>query len=295
MLRGYRYRLALLVWAALAAISPSSAHAQVSSVTDYASPVRQGTKTTYADLLRKIFPDVEMGSGEGQEATAQTSIPLNHLFGDYRGKVYRGQMRITGVYSPTAQKGIRRQLILLVQANSDDGELFNWGDISILALFQLEPSLKLLDAADTQADRFASFWEEQPLLALGPREDAVIIANSHHNSSQDYLWLTLVSAEDNRLRTIFDLPILLNTNGCGNSFSQTPSIAVLKGSGRGARSNLSVQVKLVKERDDENCEKRTAGYTRYYRSLLVWNSSKRMYEARGNALARLARFNEQKF
>jgi hypothetical protein len=236
-----------------------------------------------------------MDTGGAQDAMAQTSIPLNHLFGDYRGKVYRGEMRISGVYSPGEQKRNRGQLLLLVQAHSDDGELFNWGDISVLALFQLEPTVKLLDAADTQGDRFTSFWEEQPLLAISPQQDAVIIANSHHNSSQGYLGLTLVSAEDNRLRTIFELPTLLNTNGCGNNFSQTPSITVLKGSKNGARSNLSVQVKLVKERDDEGCEKRTAGYTRYYRALLVWNSSQRMYQATGNALTRLARFNEQNY
>jgi hypothetical protein len=293
--RGIRKTFLLFFGVAVALSNGSVADAQVRSVTDYASPVREGTKTTYADLLRKIFPDVEVGSGAGQEATAQTSTALNHLSGDYKGKVYRGEMRITGVYSPAERKGNRGQLMLLVQAHSDDGELFNWGDISILALFQLEPTLKLLDAADTQSDQFTSFWEEQPLLALSPLEDAVIIANSHHNSSQGYLWLTLISAEDNKLRTIFDLPILLNTNGCGNNFSQTPSIAVLKGSRKGARPNLSVEVKLVKERDDESCEKRTAGYTRYYRALLVWNPSKRMYEARGNALTRLARFNEQNF
>jgi hypothetical protein len=283
----------LLVGVALALITGSVSQAQVRSVTDYASPVREGSKTTYADLLRKIFPDVEMSGG--QDATAQTSTPLNHLFGDYKGKVYRGKMRITGVHSSAEQNGKQGQLMLLVQANSDDGELFNWGEISVLALFQLEPTVKLLDAMDTQADRFTSFWEEQPRLALGPLEDAVIIANSHHNSSQGYLWLTLVSADDDRLRMIFDMPILLNTNGCGTTFSQTPRIAVLKGGGKGARPNLSVEVKLVKERDDESCEKRTAGYNRYYRALLVWNSSKRMYEARGTALTRLARFNEQNF
>jgi hypothetical protein len=291
--RRIRKTVLLLFGVALALSNGSVSYAQVKSVTDYASPVREGTKTTYVDLLRKLFPDVEMSGS--QEATAHTTIPLNHLSGDYKGKVYRGEMRITGIYSPAGQKGNRGQLMLLVQARNDNGELFNWGDISILALFQLDPTLKLLDAADTQADQFTSFWEERPLLGLSPLEDAVIIANSHHNSSQGYLWLTLVSAEDNKLRMIFDLPILLNANGCGNNFSQSPSIAVLKGSRNGVRPNLSLEVKLVKERDDESCEKRTAGYTRYYLALLVWNSSKRMYEARGNALTRLARFNEQNF
>jgi hypothetical protein len=280
-----------LLWVALALLTASVAQAQVRTVTDYQSPVREGTKTTYLDLLRKLFPDVEMGAGGGADAKAQTSIPLNHLSGEYRGKVYRGEMQISGIYSPGDQRKNRGQLLLLVEAHNDDGgELFTWGDISVLALFQLEPTVKLLDAVDTQADRFTSFWEEQPLLRLNSRDDTVIIENTHHNSSQGYQWLTIVSVENNRLRTIFDLP-LLNEKACGNSFTQTPSINVLKGS-KGARPNLSVQVKMVKERDEEGCEKRTEGYTRYYRAVLVWNSSKRVYESRGNALARLARFNK---
>lgn len=279
---------------ALLLMAFSSTAQEIRTLTDYQSPVRAGTKITCLDLLRKIFPDVQMDAGAGQEAKAQTSIPLNHLFGDYRGKVYRGEMRITAVYTPVDQRRNPDRMLLLVQAHSEDGDLFTWGDISVLALFQLEPTVKLLDATDTQADRFNGFWDEQPILHLGPQASAFMIANSHHNSSQGYLGLTLVSAENNRLKTIFDMPLLLNTNGCGNNFTQTPTIKVLKGN-RGARSNLSVQVKLEKEPDEESCEKRSRGYTRYYRALLVWNSAKHKYESRGNALDRLARFNERKY
>lgn len=276
-------------------LTASVSHAQVMPVTDYQSPVSGATKTTYLDLLKKLFPDVEMGSGAGQDATARTSIPLNHLSGDYRGKVYRGEMKISGLYVSGDQRKNRGQLLMLVQMRNDEGgELFTWGDISVLALFQLEPSVKLLDAEDTQSDRFTSFWDEQPVIALGPQKEAFIIANSHHNSSQGYLALTIVSAENDKLRTIFELPTLLNMNVCGNSFTQTPSIAVLKGS-RGARPNLSVKIKLVKEPDALSCEKRTGGYSRQYHALLVWNSSKRIYESRGNALARLASFNERNY
>lgn len=287
-----KLRLAFLVLC-LTLVSASSAHAQVSRVTDYKGAVRNGI--TYLDLLRKIFPDVEMDSGEGQDAAlAQTSVPLNHLFGDYKNKAYRGKMRITDVFSPGDQSRSRGQLLLLVRAQSDDGELFNWGDMNVLALFQLEPTVRLLDAADTQADRFAGFWEEQPLLSVSPQHKIVVIANQHSNSSQGYLVLTLVSAENNKLRTIFELPTLLNRNECGGRFTQTPIISVMS-RGRSARPNLSVEVKLVKEPDDESCEKRTKGYTQYYRALLVWNSAKRMYESRGNALARLARLNERAY
>lgn len=286
--------VSLLMCGAFALINAVSSQAQVKRVADYHNPVRAGAKTTYLDLLKEIFPDVEMDSAAGHDATAHTSIKLNHLLGDYRGQPYRGEMKINSIESPGDHRRHQSRMLLLIHVGSDDGELFNWGEMSVLALFQLEPVVKLLDAADVQADRFTSFWEERPLLTISPQEDAVIIANTHHNSSQGYLRLALVAPENNRLRTIFELPTLLNTNVCGNSFSQSPSISALR-SAKGARYNISINIKLVKEADDESCEQRTRGFTKYYKALLVWNSSKRLYESRGAALDRLSRFNEKNY
>lgn len=282
------------MFVALVLLNASSSQAQVRSVDNYRNSVRNGARTTYLDLLKEIFPDVEMASASGHEATAKTTIPLNHLFGDYRGKLYRAQMKISSIESPGDHGRHKSRMFLLVHVDGDDEELFNWGGMSVLALFQLEPVVKLLDAADVQADRFTSFWEERPLLPISSQEDAAIIANTHHNSSQGYLRLALVAPEKDRLRTIFELPTLLNTNVCGNSFSQSPSIESSRGA-KGTRYNISISIKLVKEADDESCENKTRGFTRYYWALLVWNSAKRLYESRGNALDRLSRFNEKNY
>ena len=294
MLRRACRTVSLLMCGAFVLLNAALSQAQVTSVADYRNPVHAGARTTYLDLLKEIFPDLEMASAAGNEATAHTTVKLNHLFGDYRDKVYRGEMKISSIESPGDQGRNKNRRLLLVQVTSDDGELFNWGGISILALFQLEPAVKLLDAGDVQADRFTSFWEEKSLLPVSSHEDAFIIANTHHNSSQGYLRLALVAPEKDRLRMIFELPTLLNTNACGNSFSQTPSISTLR-SARGARYNISINIKLVKEADDESCEKRTRGFTKYYKTLLVWNPSTRQYASRGTALERLSRFNEKNY
>jgi shikimate kinase len=83
-------------------------------------------------------------------------------------------------------------------------------------------------------------------------------------------------------------------NVCGNSFSQTPIVNALR-SGRGAHFNISVRVKMVKETDDESCEKKTRGFTKYYKALLVWNPSARRYVSTSRALNQLSRFNEKSF
>jgi hypothetical protein len=262
-------------------------------VTNYEEAVGGGRKTTYLDLLRKIFPDAEMETGPGIDtAVAHRTIPLSHLFGDYKGKVYEGEMKIEQIERLQAKGQNSGHLLLLVHALGP--EIFSWDKISVLALFQLEPSFKLLDAGDVQADQFTSFWEEKPQLQIGPQHEAVIVESDHHNSSQSYLSLTMIATEGGKLKTAFDFPTLLHGNDCGNTFSQTPSVSVMKDV-TGAHYNIMVKVKLVKEPDDESCEKRTRGYTRYYESLLVWNSAKRRYETRGRGLDQLARFNQKNY
>ncbi|HEY6190595.1 MAG TPA: hypothetical protein VIW80_23285 [Pyrinomonadaceae bacterium] len=283
----------LSLWGALALIHAGPSYAQVSAVENYGNPVSSGASATYFDLLKKIFPDAEMDAAGSSEAVAHLSIPLDHLFGDYKNRVYRAQMKINAVESLFLQTGGRRRLLLLVHVESD-GEQFTWGELGVLALFELEPTARLLDATDIKADRFSNIREEQPVLHISAQADAVMITNYHHNSSQGYLNLTLLGTEGDRLRTIFDFPTLLNLNYCGNNSTQTPTIRVLRAS-RGGHFNISVKIRLVKEADDESCEKITRGFTREFNSVLVWNSSKRKYESTGNALRRLAQLNERNF
>lgn len=285
----------LSLWGALALIQADISYAQqVVSVDNYENPVIAGTSPTYFDLLKKIFPDVRMDTAGGTDAVANLSIPLKHLHGDYKNRVYRAGMKISGIESLSLQTGGRKRLLLLVHVESDD-EQFTWGGLGVLALFELEPAVKLLDATDIKADRFSGIWEDQPLLRTGPQADAVMVTNNHHNSSQNYLNLTMVGMEDDRLRPIFELPTLLNLNYCGNKSTQTPTIAVLRGRRGGGHFNISVKIKLVKEADDESCEKITRGFTREFNTTLVWNQAKRKYESTGSALGRLSRLNESNF
>jgi hypothetical protein len=277
----------------LALVHADVSRAQVAPVDNYREPLHSEASKTYFDLLKQIFPDAEMEAAGGAAASAHQSVPLNHLYGDYRNRVYHAEMQISSVERLFLQSGGRRRLLLLVHAESA-GEQFTWGELAVLALFELEPAVRLLDAADIKADRFSGIREEQPLLHISSQADAVMITNYHHNSSQGYLSLTLVGTEGNRLRTIFELPTLLNLNYCGNKSTQTPTINVLRAS-RGGHFNISVKIRLVKEPDDESCEKITRGFTREFNSVLVWNPAKRRYESTGSALGTLSGLNERNY
>ncbi len=283
--------IGLLTFITLVIISVPSSQAQISSETDFQSKVVAGKSATYLDLVRKVFPDVGRNSSDG--AIAHKSIALSHFFGDYKDIIYQEEMKITGVENPGAQTRNHGQVLVLIHVNSDSGGLSAWNELSILTLFELEPSVKLLDAVDIQADKFSGFWDEGPVIQIGAQTDAVIISNGHHNSSQGYQSLTVVAPINDRLRNVFDLPVVLSSNDCGNNITQTAKIDSIKAAGN-ARFNLSVNIKSIRNPDDASCEKRVKGYTQSYKSMLVWNTAKGKYLDSGVELDKLEKFNKKR-
>ena len=266
--------------------------AQVVRVEDYSKQVAPGSKATYLDLLNKIFPGVEL-TDDGR-AAAHSSIPLTHLFGDYERVSFDEKLVVVGVERLRLTNAKQRHLLLLVHAFGDGESESGREGVSVLALFRLAPTLQLLDATDVRADRFTSFWHSQPLLRLGPSSTAVVIANSHHNSSQGYLGLTIVAPVGGRLVTLFDLPTLLDLNACGGTLRQTARLTPLTRPRR-TRADILVRVRVAKSRDDGSCGPRTPAFTRHYRARLVWNDAKHTYEPRGQDLERLSKFNEKNY
>ncbi|HEV2764834.1 MAG TPA: hypothetical protein VGV38_17770 [Pyrinomonadaceae bacterium] len=288
-------RTSLLVFAAsLCALLSFSAPcaAQVTRVEDFGRPVAPGSKATYLDLLAQIFPVLEI-SDDGRPV-AQSSIPLTHLSGDYERTTFDEKLVVVGLEQLRLGNSKGRQLLLLAHAFGDGETTPGREGISVLALFRLAPKPQLLDATDVRTDRFTSFWHRQPLLRLGPRSDAVVIANSHHNSSQGYLSLTLVDPVEGKIVTLFDLPTLLDLNACGGTLRQTARLTPLP-SPRRARPDILVQIRVAKSRDDGSCGPRTPAFTRHYRARLVWHDANGRYYERGRDLERLSKFNEKNY
>src|SRR5205823_354099 len=136
------------------------------------------------ELIRLILPDaVEDDAGN---TTARKTITLRDLFDNSAPGDYEGRIKLDSFLTLPTQNGARQDLFLLLKLTSED-DLFTWGELNVLALVRRAPRPRLLDAAEIQADRFAELWSEHNTLAIGPRQEALVIANSHFNSSQGYL------------------------------------------------------------------------------------------------------------
>jgi hypothetical protein len=262
---------------------------------DLSSPVVKGSKTTCLQLMRKLFPDLSEEQIQDGAGTLHRAVTIRRIEGKGKKTVLQGDVKIQGFeVRPIRSEG--RELVLFsvdVSAESANEGMNYEGEASLLAVFSLTPSLRLLDEMDTKTDRFSGFWGERPLIHLDSHNDAFIIYSSHSNSSESYDIINALFVDKGRFKVIADL-FILNSQGCGVTFTETPYFRPIQAAGQ-KYPNVLVKVEVKKEADGEECERRTRGYTRYYQAIYRWNAMKSQYEGDPRQLDRFDKFNQKRF
>jgi hypothetical protein len=252
---------------------------------DLTTPVRSDSKTTYFELLRELFPDLQ------EDATAHRSIPLRSILEPHKKRTITAD--ITFNFKPYWINGEGRRLLLLwVELTDDDanpGTPFQGGTV-ILAVFRLEPSVSLLDAMEISGDRFTDPWGKRPILRLNSRSDAFIFSNNHWNAGESYYDIVILFVDAGRLKMIAN-QFIYNFTTCGATVSETPSFRVAADPGS-KYPKLLVKVKLRKEPEENSCKPLVRGYTRYYQGVYRWNKAKGEYKGHSRQLDMLDKFNK---
>ena len=190
--------LLLLAGSALAA-SP------LVEIKDLKQPLAAGSPTTYADLLKLIFPEKPAGQEEQPETP-----PVRSLSDYFKAQPLTAKKQeYGGVEALTIKDHGRPLLLLLVAATGERaGEE---GDAeeqpyNLLALFQTAPTPKLLDLVDIgqgmSMGMGEGFWTKNPLLELTPATQACMVYQEHFNSSQGYLQIHLLWVRNQRLEEL---------------------------------------------------------------------------------------------
>src|SRR5437763_11000738 len=103
------------------------------------SPVQSGSRTTYFDLLRELFPDLQ------RDASAHGSIPFRSLSEPRKKEAVEGN--ITFEFKPYWFKSEGRRLLMLwVELKADEanaGTPYEGGAV-VLSVFRVEPGVRLL-------------------------------------------------------------------------------------------------------------------------------------------------------
>jgi hypothetical protein len=276
----------------LLTIAPSEAEARSprgdnSQDVELSSPVRSGLRTTYFELLRELFPDLQ------RDATAHRSIPFRSLSEPRQSEAVTGDIKFE--FKPYWFKSEGRRLLLLwvnlKAEGANEGTPYE-GEADVLAVYSLEPRVRLLDSLDVKTDRFTGFWKDRPVFQLDSRSDAFIVYSTHWNAGESYTSLEMLFVDAGRLKTIAS-QFLYETQGCGASYTERPEFRAVADAGR-KYPKVLVSVKLRKQPDEAACEHPTRGYTRYFRGLYRWNALKGRYESRSRQLESFDKFNEKR-
>jgi hypothetical protein len=270
---------------------PSYLYAQTSPLNQptLRSIVRNGSDTTYFDLLRIILPDLQMQASELNAATAHRTIPFRNIESK-EADTLEGDFTVS-TFTTRSIKSEGRQIVLvqldLEAAGANEGTPYE-GEATLLAAFSFEPKPKLLDVMDLKTDRFTDLWEDQPVFQLTAQNDAFVIHNTHWNAGESYDDFRLLFLDGDRFKVITSI-FLFNTQGCGATFTETPHFSSMPAAGK--YPDIVVKVKVKKDADGAECSRRTRGYTKYYEAVFYWNRTKARYQTTSRQLDALDRFN----
>ena len=252
-----------------------------------------GTNTTHLELLRTIIPDLQVDVNDADVASGHKTIPIKHLRENTPRTALEGNIKLESFQTQWIKSDGRRVLLLEINLSAEEanqGTPYE-GEANLVAAFVVQPAVRLLDVMDVKTDRFSGFWENPSVFSLTPQSDAFVVNSSHSNAGESFNDLTVLFLNRNRLETITNL-FLFDTQGCGATFTETPSFRVQPGNIR--YPSVLVTVKVKKEADLEDCDRRTRGYVKTYQAVYQWNAAKGEYRTTSQQLKALDRFNRNR-
>jgi hypothetical protein len=277
--------LCLLIFALGA---PAGAAAQV----EVGARVPGSADLTYADLLKQVVPDLALADGE---ATGTQVQPLRHIAQGFGGDP-PANVAIRTVHTLALEAEGRRRLLVLAHLGASEDRV---EETVVLALFDQEPSPKLLDAVDVGMDRFTSLGQP-PLLRIGPKDEAIVTTSSHHNSHQSYRTTALLAVQGGRFKLIDTFSTLGDRVCKGRDElrnSQTLSFAAepSKGERYHAIRATVIEGETVKAGACGGKEGRARASSRRWSASYRWSEAGQAFVRSSDALKNLEARNEKRF
>jgi hypothetical protein len=293
MLKVNSLRLAALLSAWLLLGGEGLAASPLVEIKDLKQRVAAGSATTYADLLKLIFPEPP----PGQEEKPQTPT-VRQINGYYKAQPLTAKMSLKDVLALPIKAQGRPFLLLLVAATGEKVE--EEGDAAeqhfdLLALFQTAPTPRLLDLVDIgqviTMGMFDGFWGKNPRLDLTPGTQACIIFQEHFNSSESFLQIHLLWVRNQRLEEVLVVSPY-GVKALCKSFATRTVFRTEPDKGREFPKVVAkLSLKVEPSPKIEDCDKqRQRGFTRSYRGVWRWDPAQQKYGRTGGNLDELYKF-----
>ncbi len=249
-------------------------------ITDLKQPVAAGSPTTYADLLKLVFPEPPAGQQE-----APQTPPVRSLSDYFKAQPLTAKQGYGGVLALPIKDHGRPLLLLLVSATGERAEAEGDAEeqhFDLLALFQTAPTPKLLDLVDIGQGLIMgqnnSFWPSNPRLNLTPATQACLIYQEHFNSSQGYLPIHLLWVRNQRLEELLGVFAFGSKSFC-ESFATKAVFWTEPDKGREYPKVVAkLTLKMEPSPQDEDCDKnRQRGFTRSYQGAWRWDPAQQKF------------------
>ncbi len=250
-------------------------------------------KLTYRVLLEKIFHGIQ--KDKKGNVMALSTIPIRNALNSSSKLEYMDTLEIP-IPIPIMIKSAGKSLLLLeceiIKYDKESPNFFY--KAIVLGLFNPH-SGKLLDRATVEIGPVDETYIDD-IQALSLQQDAIVIYNFHHNSSQGYNHYSFISVVNNRLKKVFDFLILNDRRECQEIKFDPPKYIFSKNS---IKQFGDVWITLtetkIKNPDDYNCEGKKRTSVKKYKAHLIWDNRKKTYINQFKDFARLYKQNQANF
>jgi hypothetical protein len=280
----------LLLFAGVPGLLAGAGQAQAMEVSDLDAPVAPGAKTSYRQLVRKVFVGAE---SRGKKELEVTQVKLLRRPGTKERATVEGGMLLTGFDARWVGGDGRRNLLLsfsAVDAETKDGAD---SDNPFVVMVVPEGMSEPQDVADLKRDRF--MWMGDALLPIGP-DDAFFVSAAHHNSGQGYLMESLYHIREGRLRGIGESFTLSVDGGCRNMFRESSVWRTEPVAGSTyPRIVLTVTRRIGPgDEDRRDCGTKAKSQIEAYSGSWLWDAARKSYAAeKVDELRKLDAINEK--
>lgn len=240
----------------------------------------QNSEETYSKL-RLVFPDLN------KDDIANKSILIRSIFDANEAQEYQGEFKINSVTDVWIKSEGKKRLILFVNVTAKGDEpQFTWGELNVVALYDVERTIRLLDVVDVSADRENGYWGK---LEIHPDNDAFVFEHKHHNAGENFTAFTFVYIDNDKFKILFDgFPTLYYGRQCKAEIEETGVFGIVRNP-RSSYRDIVFNIKVVGNSYGANCEIFRGRTTKNFSLRARWQNGKYQFADGGAELKRLRR------
>jgi hypothetical protein len=222
---------------------------------------------TFLDLVSLVVLDMAEEDGA---YTGTHILPMNHISGESTEAPGLMKLEAISVIPVNGDGKPRLALFFNLGQAPDAVESF-----SVLALYDVSGEPVLLSAVAVGLDRFTSLYAQEKM-PISPRNDVILLASSHFNSSQGYVITSMMLVRDKGLQLI-DSIFTLDEKTC--SYERAQAIRYESHPGAALFADIRVTVVDTITPTDLDCsgEEKADAETRTFTGIYRWHGSDERY------------------